>query len=185
MTNSVRFSIAIKSCKCPSRTSTPSARMPTRSQISCACASKCDESSTVIPRRFRSRIKSRMSREPAGSTPAVACLAQLDEVEQFVHAILQFCASQSAKTPEETKRLLASKKLLEVRILWQKTDRVPALYETTVPPEDFRAATRWRYEAENNLQSGAFTGAIRPSNPYTSPGSMRRLRSFTATIDCR
>src|SRR5881409_3349842 len=89
----------------------------------------------------------------------------LDLVEQFVHAILQFCASQSAKTPEETKRLLASKKLLEVRILWQKTDRVPALYETTVPPEDFRAATRWRYEAENNLQSGAFTGAIRPEQP--------------------
>jgi hypothetical protein len=39
------------------------------------------------------------------------------------------------------------------------------LHETAILPEDFCAAARWRYEAENNFQSRAFTGAIRPEQP--------------------
>ena len=44
----------------------PFARMPTRSQISWTCPSKCDESRTVMPRFFRSRMRSRISRDPGG-----------------------------------------------------------------------------------------------------------------------
>src|SRR5581483_898161 len=70
-TSSRRFSIASSSSNRPSRTRRPFARIPTRSQISWTCPSKCDESSTVTPRCFKWTRMFRMSRDPAGSTPAV------------------------------------------------------------------------------------------------------------------
>jgi len=113
---------------------------------------------------------------------AVCVLWSSHEFEQFVDPFLEASAAQSTKAPKETQRFFSAKIFIEVRIFRQKTDGFPAFHETTVTSKNFRAATRWRNQPENYFESCAFAGTIRSEQPNTSPGSIRRLRSFTATI---
>src|SRR5206468_8534760 len=54
---------------------------------------------------------------------------------------------------------------LPIWVLRKKADGLAALSKPAITSKNFRAAARWRYQAENNFQRGAFTGAIRPQQP--------------------
>ena len=70
-TISVWSSMAMRSSRRPSRIIRPWKMMPTWSQTSCTCSSRWEHRNTVMPRSRSLRIKSRICREPTGSTPAV------------------------------------------------------------------------------------------------------------------
>src|SRR5438093_2551345 len=100
-----------------------------------------------------------------GAESAITGPIETDEAGHFVGAIFYRGSSQPAKPPEKMQRFFAGKKFLEVRVLRKKADGLAALYKPAITSKNFRAAARWRYQAENNFQRGAFTGAIRPQQP--------------------
>jgi hypothetical protein len=104
-----------------------------------------------------------------GAQSPFARSGQANEFDQFVYLFLQASAAQSTKTPKETKRFFSAEIFIEVRIFRQKTDGFPAFHETTVTPENFRAAVRWRNQPENYFEGCAFAGTIRSEQPKYFP----------------
>ena len=73
-------------------------------------------------------------------------------------------------------RFLATEILVEVRILWQKTDRFPALNQATVTAENFRPTAAGGNEAEDDFEGRALSGAVGTKQPVN-------LTRFDAKIE--
>ena len=94
--------------------------------------------------------------------PTIARFVQADEVEQFVYRVPSIGSLASPqRRPKETQRFFAGQILVEVWIFRQKTDCLPAFYETTIAPKNFSVPARWGNQPENNFESCAFAGTIR------------------------
>ena len=88
--------------------------------------------------------------------PAVARPVQPHKIEQFVDALLQWRACHSAQPSEETQGFLTGEIFVEIRVLGEKPYCFAAFDQATVPSKDFRSAARWRHQAKNDFQCGAF-----------------------------
>jgi hypothetical protein len=92
----------------------------------------------------------------------VTSLGEADDLEEFRNAIPESLTREPAELAVEGDRFRAGQELVEVGILWQEADIDSARDTMARHAEDLGSSCGGGNESQQDLQCGAFSGAVGP-----------------------